>query len=303
MKGKYLHPEIIVAVAAGLWGLFWLPLRALAELGLEPSWSTAAQFITPMLLLLPAAVLRRLQGKSTGLSRFDSGLLVGGGIGLYMTSLLLTDVARALILFYVMPAWGTMVEVGLMGRRFSRWRGLALLLSFGGLFAILNAGGTAELALNTGDLLALLSGIIFTFGAMRVRQTADAPVFAQIFAYFFYGSIVALAIALLPLPVLGRPPDLPSLVRMLPWLLITAVSFLIPVMSALYWGFSHVDPGRLGILLQLEAVMGIGSAFLLAGEPFGLAEISGSLLVIGAGLVEVLGNRGNEQTIADVDIS
>jgi drug/metabolite transporter (DMT)-like permease len=71
---------------------------------------------------------------------------------------------------------------------------------------------------------------------------------------------------------------------------LTAAGFLIPVMSGVYWGSSHVDPGRLGILLQIEAVVGIGSAALLAGEPFGLRQAIGAVLVIGAGLVEVLKN-------------
>ena len=51
-----------------------------------------------------------------------------------------------------------------------------------------------------------------------------------------------------------------------------------------------LDPGRLGILLQIEAVVGIGSAALLAGEPFGAREAIGAILVVSASLVEVIGN-------------
>jgi drug/metabolite transporter (DMT)-like permease len=69
-----------------------------------------------------------------------------------------------------------------------------------------------------------------------------------------------------------------------------AVGFLIPVMWGIYWGSRHVDPGRLGILLQIEVVVGISSAALFAGEPFGMREAIGSVLVISAGLVEVIGN-------------
>ncbi|MDH3452322.1 MAG: EamA/RhaT family transporter, partial [Gammaproteobacteria bacterium] len=56
-------------------------------------------------------------------------------------------------------------------------------------------------------------------------------------------------------------------------------------------GARHLDPGRMGILLQMEAIVGIGSAALLAGEPFGLAEAAGSVLVISAGVTDVLGHR------------
>ncbi len=52
-----------------------------------------------------------------------------------------------------------------------------------------------------------------------------------------------------------------------------------------------MDPGRLGILLQLEAIVGILSAAVLTDEPFGLVEILGAVLVIGAGVTEVLGGQ------------
>jgi drug/metabolite transporter (DMT)-like permease len=52
-----------------------------------------------------------------------------------------------------------------------------------------------------------------------------------------------------------------------------------------------MDPGRLGILLQLEAIVGIASAGVLTDEPFGLVEALGSALVICAGVADVLGDR------------
>ncbi len=81
------------------------------------------------------------------------------------------------------------------------------------------------------------------------------------------------------------------MVVLLPWLVLMAAVFLIPVMWGLLWGAQHLDPGRLGILLQTEAIVGIGSAALLAGEPFGAREALGSALVIAAGAVDVLGQR------------
>ncbi|MCB0175025.1 MAG: hypothetical protein KDJ97_31240, partial [Anaerolineae bacterium] len=88
------------------------------------------------------------------------------------------------------------------------------------------------------------------------------------------------------------------LITLIPWIVLMAVGILIPAMWGIYWGSRYVDPGRLGILLQLEAVVGISSAALFAGEPFGLQEAIGAGFVIGAGLIEVFANKGNE--IADV---
>jgi drug/metabolite transporter (DMT)-like permease len=108
--------------------------------------------------------------------------------------------------------------------------------------------------------MALLSGILFAFGAMRVRQAPETSVFEQILAFFLYGSLAALALFLLPLAVLGRPPSLEQLITLAPWLVLVAVGFLIPGMWAVYWGSRHADTGRLGILLPAAVAGGGGIA-------------------------------------------
>ena len=287
---KIAKPEIVVAVAAAIWGLFWIPLRQFEAFGLSPEWVTLSQFISPLVILLPFAVYRIVCRQPVGLAQYKTGLLIGAAFALYCESLLLTDVVRTLVLFYVMPAWGTLLEVGFMGRRFTFWRGLALLLSLGGLLTILGIGGSFALSLNIGDLMALISGIVFTIGAMRIRQSAQISIFEQLFAFFFFGSVIAVGLVFLPIDAHGGLPAKDQVIGLLPWLAVMAIVFLIPVMWGLYWGSQFVDPGRLGILLQLEAVVGIGSAALFAGESFGLREAIGATLVIGAGLTEVLGN-------------
>ena len=298
MLKRVVHPEIVVAMAAAIWGLFWIPLRVFERQGLDPAWVILSQFIAPLAFMLPFAIMRLLRKQHTGIEQYVSGLLVGGGVVMYCESLLLTDVVRALILFYTMPAWGTLVEVGLMGRQFTLWRGVALVMSLVGLLTILGLGNSLLFSMNTGDVLALLSGIVFTFGAMQVRQAHEPSVFEQVFAFFFFGSIVALSFSLLPIAALGRPPAVEQFITLIPWIMLMAIGILIPAMWGIYWGSRYVDPGRLGILLQLEAVVGISSAALFAGEPFGLQEAIGAGFVIGAGLIEVFANKGNE--IADV---
>ena len=292
---KNIHPELIVAAGALVWGLFWIPLRAFERLGLDPSLITISQFVAPLVFLFPFAIIKKLQGQTVGLEQYTTGLLVGIAFVLYCESLLLTDVVRALILFYVMPAWATLIEVGLMRRRITLWRCVALVLSLCGLVTILGIDLSFSLSLNLGDALALISGIAFAFGAMKVRQDPQVNVFSQVFAFFFYGSLVAMLLLVIPQTAPARIPNKELLLTLIPWITLMTVAFLLPVMWSVYWGSKHVDPGRLGILLQLEAVVGIGSAAVLTGEPFGLREVTGALLVLSAGLVEVLANNSSMQ--------
>lgn len=291
MERRRPYPELIVLAASAAWGLFWIPLREFEREGLEPAFATLAQFLTPLVIMAPFVIARRLRGRPSGVRQYRSGLLIGGAVALYLSSLLLTDVARALILFYAMPAWGTLLEVVVMRRRFTPWRGVSLVLSLAGLLVILSAGQGFSLSMNLGDLLALLSGVLFAVGAMLVRQAPETSVFEQLVGFFLYGSVVAVSFTLLPLAALGQPPSLDQVVALAPWLGLAAAGFLIPVMWGIYWGSRNVDPGRLGILLQIEAAAGITSAALLAGEPFGPSQAIGAALVIGAGVVEVAGNR------------
>ena len=250
--------------------------------------ATLSQFVAPLAILVPFALVRLLRGKPTGVAQFRSGLLIGAAVALYLESLLLTDVARALILFYAMPAWGKILAVVVMRRPLMRWRLVSLLLSVAGMLIILGAG-RLSLSMNIGDLMALLSGVLFAFGAVLVRQAPETSIFERILGFFLYGSVAALVLSLLPLAALGEARPSPS------WPRSRHGSCWPPpapdpgdVGDLL--GPRNVDPGRLGILLQIEAVMGIASAALLAGEPFGAPPAIGAARVIGAGLVEVIGN-------------
>ncbi len=285
----------VVVLAASAWGLFWLPLRAFEDAGLSAGWATLAQFATPVLVLVPAALWRFVRGRTTGIGEPAKGLLLGGAVALYAESVLLTEVARALILFYVTPVWSTLLEIAFMGRRLSAARAVALTLGLAGLLTILGGKTGVPLPRNLGDAMALLSGMIWAVGSMRVRTAPGSGIFETVFAFFLYGSAVALAVALLPIAAVGTAPAWAELKPLLPWLLLAAIGFLIPVMWGLLWGAAHIDPGRLGILLQLEAVIGIGSAALLTDEPFGWVEALGTVLVISAGLVDVFGGRSSSR--------
>ena len=75
------------------------------------------QFLMPVLIMAPVAVFLLVRGRASGLSRWHTGLFTGGAFALYADSLLLTEVSRALILFYVSPAWSTALEIWLLKRR------------------------------------------------------------------------------------------------------------------------------------------------------------------------------------------
>ena len=67
--------------------------------------------------------------------------------------------------------------------------------------------------------------------------------------------------------------------------------FVLPMLVLTIWPASLLSPGRVGLLLMGDVVVGVVSAALFAGEPFGLREALGALLIIAAGAVEVGGGH------------
>lgn len=274
-------------------------MREFRDAGLDAAWAGVGQFLTPFIVLLPIALWRVTKGKPTGLASWKTAFFTGGAFVLYADSLVLTEVARALILFYVSPAWATIFEITLMKRRLTFPRVLAIVLGLAGLYVILGGDGGLPIPRNTGDWMALLSGLFWAYGSTRIRMTPGVGMFENVFSFFFAASVIGLAVTLLPIEALGEPPSLDETVAFLPWLLLVAVAFLIPVMCMQLYAVRLVDPGRVGILFQAEAIFGIASAAILTTEPFGLIEATGTALVIAAGLVEVVIHRPRARGSAD----
>ena len=107
----YFKISVALALSAGAWGIYWLPQRILEEGGLTGGWGTIAQMLIGVLVLLPYSIWRKIKGRSFGFELPLTGLLLGGGFICYALSFLLTDVVRALILFYMTPVWTTIFEI------------------------------------------------------------------------------------------------------------------------------------------------------------------------------------------------
>ena len=168
------HPHhykisIALAISAGAWGIYWLPQIILEDGGLTGGWGTISQMIIGTLILLPIALWRINKRKGTGLELPAMGILIGGGFICYALSFLLTDVVRALIMFYMTPVWTTIFEIIFLKKKHGWQRIVSLALALGGLWVVFGQGGNIPLPENAGDRLALIGGIMFAGGMIRLE--------------------------------------------------------------------------------------------------------------------------------------
>ena len=289
MPVRLTGPEIAIAVSGALWGLYWIPVRYLEARGVGAVWLTLGVFVAGLMLLVP--VLIRWPGARAAFTprMLATGFFTGGAFILYSISIALTEVLNAILLFYLSPVWATVLGRFVLGERFTGARLAALGLGLGGLWVVLGGESGVPLPSSTGDWFALTAGIAWALGTIRVHQDAAAPPVAHVTSLFVGGATATVLVSLLPVV---DPGPLPA-AEAGPVTIIVAVAAL-SVASAvgILWGVRLVSPGRAGLLLMMEVVTGLVSAAAFAGEPFGVAQVAGSMLIVAAALVEVLPARG-----------
>jgi drug/metabolite transporter (DMT)-like permease len=274
-------PAAAVALSAGLWGLWWLPLRALAEAGLGGAAVNAALYGIATLALLPWFWRRRARIAAGGLLLLGAGGLFGTALVSWNLALILGEVVRVTLLFYLAPVWATLLALIVLREPVGAVRAVSVVLGLAGAVVLLGFAGGLPLPRSIGDWLGLAAGLVFALSVTLVRKGAAIDGFEQTLISF--GSAALLSLALLVV----LPADAAAVgLGVLAWAALAALAWLLPVTWLLLWGARFVEPGRVSLLLLFEVAVAAGSAALLAGEPFGLREAAGCLLILAAGALE-----------------
>jgi drug/metabolite transporter (DMT)-like permease len=271
-----------------MWGVYWYPLRVFSAAGISGAWPLLLMFSSIALVMVPIGAWRLRAMLSAGWGMYLTGLCSAGSWVIYSYSLLMTDVVRALLLFYMTPVWGALLARLLLKEPITPVRMLAIAMGLGGLAVILGFEGGVPLPHNAGDWLGLLSGVLWGYTMVRLRREEGRDLFTSLFAYFACGTLVAVVVVLLPFEFVGEVPARAVVAEQAWGLALMGLCFILPTILLITWGSRMVSPGRAGVLLMAEAVVGTVSAAVLTDEPFGLREIVGALLIISAGIVDVL---------------
>ena len=284
----YYTISFALLIAAGMWGLFWIPQRALEAGGLTGGWATISQMVIPFVMLLPISLWRLYKGQSFGLEYPLIGLLFGGGIACYANSFLLTDVVRALILFYITPVWTTIFEIVFLRQIPRFYRYITLVFALSGVWIVFGQEGVIPLPQNSGDWIALLGGILIAASAVRMEIKKPEGIYPILFSFFFYGGLFTLIQSYFLSDYLGDAPSIESWVAMMPWLILIAILFHIPTNIVILGAPSRIGAGIFSIIILFEIVVGTFSAAVLTDELIGWREILGSSFIIFAGLTEII---------------
>ena len=182
--------------AGGVWGLFWIPLRALEAEGLHGLWVTVVYFLVPTLCLLPIGIWRWQYFKVGGVQLQITAMVSGGALLFYSTSIIYTDVVRALLLFYLNPIWATILARIFLGEAISPLRILTIAIAIVGMLTIFGLGVQFPMPRNVGDWMGIAAGILWAVAMVRLRVEEHTSAIDITIGFFFWSFIFSFLVAI-----------------------------------------------------------------------------------------------------------
>lgn len=280
-----LWPALALTLNALVWGTSWWPLRWLEARGLHPLWATALIYAAAVLVivLVRPAALRQLArtpalwvlvlAAGTTNATFNWGVVIG-------------DVVRVLLLFYLMPLWAVLLARLVLHEPITPHAGVRVALALSGAAIVLWPSGAGLDALplprTLPDWLGLLGGFSFALNNVMLRREAARPAEGRALAMFGGGAVVSAALAAL-LSGAGRVPWPPA--PQPGWIALAALMTVLFLAGnlALQFGASRLRAGVTAVVMLTEIVFGAASSLALgAGVMTWPLALGGGLILLAA---------------------
>ena len=284
MGTPFLASAIVLATGM-FWGIYWLPVRAIADLGLDGAWGTGAITLAAVLFLLPFALAKKSALREANLVGVASVALGGGAFALYSIGFLYGKVALVVLLWFFSPVWSVLIAKYLLRWQVPKLRLIAIAVGLCGLFIMLGGDGGIPVPGSLGEWMAFIGGLLWALATAGMRlksQLPPAPA-ALLFALGAAATSFLFAPFLEPVPRVA----LSDLSTMVANVLLTGGLWWGASIAALMWATVRLDPARVGILLMTEGIFGAVTAAIFAGESLSPSEMIGGSLVVLCGLLEV----------------
>ena len=157
MSTTFLASVIVICVGV-FWGVYWVPVRAIAELGLNGAWGTGAITLAAMLFLVPFLAGKTSVFRDTGFVGVVSIALGGAAFALYSIGFLYGKVALVVLLWFFSLVWSVLIAKFVLCWQVPTLRLIAIGVGLAGLFIMLGGEGGVPVPHNLGEWMALSVG-------------------------------------------------------------------------------------------------------------------------------------------------
>jgi len=271
----------ILFISSVGWGLTWLPIKNIHQMGLDGIHLVFIAFASAGILLSPFLIVQRQSWR--GNFRYLALIALFGGLAnlTFQTAILHGNVVRVMILFYLLPVWSVLGGWYFLKEKPDWIRITAVLISLAGAILILNVDSETFAGLSWIDGLAIVAGITFALNNIIFRKTASQPLASKVGAMFL-GCAALIGGYLLLNPVAAALPDNSSPL----FAALYGVAFLSLITFGTQWGVTQLEAGRAALIIVMELVTAVVSVALLTDIELTSLEIIGGLLVMTAAVIE-----------------
>ena len=258
-----------------VWGSSWWPFRWLQAHGLHPLWATAISFTIASLVIVaarPRALAQLVRTPALWLLVLAAGTTNAA----FNWAVVIGDVVRVVLLFYLMPLWTVLLARFVLGERLRPLAGVRIGLALAGAAIVLwpeaQPSGPAPASLAAGlplprsiaDWLGLIGGFSFAFNNVMLRREAARPEEGRALAMFAGGAIVAAVLAaILAGQALAPWPPAPAADWMWPTAGLSLL-FLAGNLS-LQYGAARLPANRTAVIMLTEVAFASASAAAFGG--------------------------------------
>lgn len=282
---------IVLFISSIGWGLTWLPIKYLNDMGLDSTHLILLAFSSGAIVLSPWLYKQRGIWKSSIGFMLMIALAGGFANASFQTAIAHGDVIRVMILFYMLPVWSVVGGRIFLKEKIDALRMLAVALCLSGAALILDVWHTSWKEISWIDLLAIGSGLGLASTNILFRFTQNIPLMSKV-AVMFIGCVVLMGISFVV-----SPPEMPLPKNgAVPLAMLYGMFWLVLITSGTQWGVTQIEAGRSAIIIVMELVAAVVSAALLTSADLGMYEITGGIMVISAALLE--GSRTEEEPVS-----
>ncbi len=281
---------IVLFVSSVGWGLTWLPLKTLNDMGLDSTHLILIAFVSGAVVLSPWLYQQRQFWRE----KVGIMILIGisGGIAnaAFQTAIAQGDVIRVMILFYLLPVWSVLGGRIILGEKIGLMRIVSVLMCLAGAFLILDVWHTSWRGITWIDVLAIASGMGLATTNILFRFTPNIPALSKIWFMFIGCSLIIAFSMLLTSPQATSIPAVSIL-----WAIVYGALWLTMITIGTQWAVTRIEAGRSAVIIVTELVVAVVSVAIISGASLKSYEIIGGLLVMCAAILE--GARSDEAEV------
>jgi drug/metabolite transporter (DMT)-like permease len=205
-----------------------------------------------------------------------AGLFFAGDLGVWHLSVLYTSVANATLLANLAPIFVAIGGYLLFGQRVTPLFLAGMVTAMAGAFVLVGpsfAAGGKQLA---GDALGVLTAAFYGAYFLAIKHLRDSRSTAAVMA----ASTTVTAAVLLPIAAAAGETMLPASAA--GWLVLAGLAIVCQVggQSLIAYAMAHLPASFSAVSLLIQPVMATLYAWVLLGEPVGIAQLVGGVIVL-----------------------